>query len=148
MDYNLENIVNHRISTIAVLMKRQVFKILAEKNLKVTPDQWVVLYFLWQENGLSIGEIAKKAKKDFANVTRIVDKLKTMDYVTKKKSKKDNRICNVFLQPKANEIKNDIQNCWKEASDVALSGISELEQKQLMDILVKVENNILLDLNI
>lgn len=146
MDHNLENIINHRIATLAVLMKRQVFKIIARKDLKITPDQWVILYFLWQENGLSIGELAKRAKKDFANVTRIVEKLVKMDYVTKKKSEKDSRVCNVFLQPKVDAIKNDIQNCWKEASDVALKGVTQAEQKQLTDILIKIENNILVDL--
>lgn len=143
MDYNLENIVNHRISMLAVLMKRQVFKILAEENLEITPDQWVVLYYLWQENGLSVGEIAKRSKKDFANVTRIVDKLIKMEYVVKKKSNQDSRIYNVFVLSKADAIKDDIQNCWKQASDIALKDISKTEQKELMEILVKIENNIL-----
>ncbi|WP_430811213.1 MULTISPECIES: MarR family winged helix-turn-helix transcriptional regulator [unclassified Carboxylicivirga] len=146
MQDNLENIVNHRVSIVAVLMKRQIFKILSKKELKVTPDQWVVLYYLWQHNGLSIGEIAKQSKKDFANVTRIVDKLIKMEYLTKKRDKNDSRKSNVFLQPKGNAIKEDIQNCWKEASDIALKGISKIEQEQLMNILTKIENNILIDL--
>ena len=146
MDYNLESIVNHRISMLSVLMKRQVFKLIADNNLKITPDQWVVMYYLWQENGLSVGEIARRSKKDFANVTRIVDKLIRMGYVTKRKSEKDNRIFNVFIQPKADEIRTDIQNCWKQASDIALKEISLSEQNQLMETLIKIENNILKDL--
>ena len=141
MDY--ENVVNHRISMLAVLMKRQVFKLLAENNLEITPDQWVVMYYLWEEDGLSIGEIARRSKKDFANVTRIVDKLVKMKYVTKKKSEKDSRISHVFILPKGNNIKLDVQNCWKQASDIALHEVNESEQKQLMEILVKIENNIL-----
>lgn len=148
MDLNLENIVNHRISIIAVLMKRQVFKILAEKNLEITPDQWVVMYYLWEENGLSIGEIAKRSKKDFANVTRIVNKLEKRKYVSKRKSKRDSRIWNVFILQKANEMKTDIQNCWKQASDIALDGISSSEQKQLMETLIKIENNVLRGLDL
>ena len=143
MDYKLDDVVNHRISMLAVLMKRQILKILAEKQLEITPDQWVVLYYLWEENGLSVGEIAKRSKKDFANVTRIVDKLVKMKYVTKRKSDLDSRISNVFILPKGENIKMDVQNCWKQASDVALNGVSESEQKNLMEIIVKIENNIL-----
>lgn len=99
--------------------------------------------FLWQENGLSIGEIAKRSKKYFANVTRIVDKLIKIEYIAKKRSDQDSRIYNVFILLKADAIKDDIQNCWKQASDIALNGISNEEQKQLMEILVKIENNIL-----
>lgn len=143
MDYNLENIVNHRISMIAVLMKRQVFKLIAENNLKITPDQWVVMYYLWQKDGLSVGEIAGRSKKDFANTTRIVEKLEKLGYVTKRKSKKDSRISNVFLLPKAEAIRNDVQNIWKQASDIALKEVSDSEQEQLMEILAKIENNVL-----
>ena len=74
-DFNLENIINHKISMLSILMKRQVLKIIAENKLDITPEQWVVLFYLWQENGLSVGEIASRSKKDFANVTRIVEKL-------------------------------------------------------------------------
>ncbi len=146
MDFNLEEVINHRISMLALLMKRQVLKLISEYNLDITPEQWVVMFYLWQENGLSIGEIASRSKKDFANVTRIVEKLQKMKYVTKKQSKKDGRIFHIFIQPKADEIKNDIQNCWKQASDVALNEISVSEQQQLTEILAKIEKNILHDL--
>ena len=132
---------------LSILMKRQVLKIIAENKLDITPEQWVVLFYLWQENGLSVGEIASRSKKDFANVTRIVEKLIKMGYVSKKKSRKDGRIFQVFIKPKADEMKEDIQNCWKQASDVALKNISEEEQSTLVGILEKIENNIALELD-
>lgn len=145
-DFNLENIINHKISMLSILMKRQVLKIITNNKLNVTPEQWVVMFYLWQENGLSIGEIANRSKKDFANVTRIVDKLIKMKYVIKKKSKKDGRSFLVYIQPTADNVKKDIQDCWKQASDVALNEISEAEHQQLVKILDKIESNILTDL--
>lgn len=124
-------------------MKRQVFKLIADNNLKITPDQWGVMYYLWQENGLSVGEIARRSRKDFANVTRIVEKLEKQGYVAKRKSKKDSRISNVFILPKADGIRKDVQDIWKQASDVALNKVSEPEQQQLMGILAKIEKNVL-----
>lgn len=44
-------------------------------------------------------------------------------------------------------MKEDIQNCWKQASDVALKNISEEEQSTLVGILEKIENNIALELD-
>jgi DNA-binding MarR family transcriptional regulator len=146
MDFNLENVINHKISMLALLMKRHVLKLISDNNLPVTPEQWVIMFYLWHENGLSVGEIASRSRKDFANVTRIVEKLIKMGYVTKVKSKKDGRIFHVFTQAKANEIKNDVQNCWKQASDIALQEISMPEQQQLVEILAKIENNILKEL--
>ena len=75
--------------------------------------------------------------------SRLVSALKLkMEYVTKKRSKKDGRIFHVFIQPKADNIKKDVQNCWKQVSDIALNGISATEQQQILD---KIENNIVND---
>ncbi len=143
MEYKLEDVINHRISMIAVFMKRQIIRILSENKLNITPDQWMVMYYLWEDNGLSIGELSKKTKKDFANVTRIVDKLVKMKYVIKKRSKKDSRVNNVYILPNGEDIKTAVQNCWKQASDIALKDISDSEQQQLITTLSKIENNIL-----
>lgn len=143
MDFNLDKSVNHRIATLAVLLKRQVFRIIAENELEITPDQWVVMYYLWEKNGLSVGEIASKSKKDFANVTRIVDKLEKSGFVEKRKSKDDSRKTNIYILPKADNIKQKIHNCWSESSAIALKGISTSEQQFLLDIIQKMEDNIL-----
>ena len=142
-EYNLDKIVNHKIATVAVLLKRQAFRLIADNNLEITPEQWVLLYYLWEKDGLSIGELATKSKKDFGNVTRIVEKLIKSGYVEKLKSKTDSRKSNVYILPKADSIKNKIMKCWVESSEISLKGISENEQKILLDLLQKVENNII-----
>ena len=143
MENKLEDLVNHRIATLAILLKRQAFRIIAKNELGITPEQWVVIYHLWQEDGLTIGEIANRSKKDFGNVTRIIGKLEKTGYVSKRKSDTDNRSFNIYILPKAEEIKDKVQNCWKESSDLALRGISEREQQQLLEIVEKIEKNVL-----
>ena len=143
MDFKLEDSVNHRIATLAVLLKRQVFRIIAENKLGITPDQWVVMYCLWQENELSVGEISNRTKKDFANITRIVNKLEKLGFVSKVKSTKDSRSTNIHILPKADEIKEKLQNCWKVSTDLAMRGITENEQQEFLNIIQKIENNIL-----
>lgn len=146
MDFKLEESVNHRIAALAGLLRRQVFRIIAENNLEITPDQWVVMYCLWQENELSVGEISKRTKKDFANITRIVDKLEKRGYVNKVKSKKDSRSTIIHILPKADNNKEKLQNIWKESTDLAMRGISEKEQQEFITIIEKIENNILVNL--
>ena len=146
VENKLEDLVNHRIATLAILLKRQAFRIIAKNKLEITPEQWVIIYYLWQENGLSIGEIANRSRKDFANVTRIIEKLEKIGYISKRKSDTDNRSFNIYLLPKAEKIKAKVQNCWKESSELALEGISESERQYLLEIIVKVENNVLKNL--
>ncbi len=143
MKIRLESSVNHQIATLAVLLKRQVFRVIAKNDLDITPDQWVILYFLWQKDGLSVGELAAKAKKDFANVTRIVSKLEVLGYVARTQSEKDSRVSHIYLQPKADQIKDKVQQCMVESTDIAMKGISQAEQERLLTILDRIECNIL-----
>ena len=143
MEFKLEDSVNHRIATLAILLKRQVFRIIAENKLDITPEQWVIMYYLWQQNNLTVGELASRSGKDFANVTRIVVKLQKAGYVMKCKSEKDSRSTVVRLLPKAEEIKDKIHQCWKQSSELALQGISQSEQTQLLTTIAKIETNIL-----
>ncbi len=69
-----------------------------------------------------------------------------MGYVSKRKSKTDGRSSNVYILPKADEIRNDIQNCWQRSSEEALNGITKSEQNQLLDILDKIERNVMSNL--
>lgn len=140
---NLETTINHRIAILAGLLKRQAYRIISENNLTITPEQWVVLYYLWEKNGLTIGEISAKTKKDFGNVTRIVVKLEKMGYVEKRKSNRDNRSFKVFCLPKSEAIKKEVRNCWKQSSDIALEGVTQSEQQSLLEIIGKIETNIL-----
>jgi DNA-binding MarR family transcriptional regulator len=143
MKINLDKSINHRIAMLAVLLKRQVFRLIAEKNIDITPDQWVILYYLWEEDGLPIGLLAKKAKKDFANVTRIIDKLVKLNYVEKRKSKTDSRISHIYLQKSANDIKESIHQCWEESTNIAMKNISDADQLVLLNLLDRIEKNIL-----
>ncbi len=143
MKIKLEETANHRVAMLGALLKRQIFRIIAKNKVEITPDQWVILYYLWQTDGLSIGELAEKTNKDFANVTRIVNKLEQAGYVEKIKCSTDSRKLSVHVLPKAEGIKEKVQHCWQESMDIALKGISIDEQKKLIEIIDKMESNIL-----
>jgi len=141
--YNLETNINHRLATVAMLLKREAFRVISEKNLNITPEQWVVLYYLWEEDGLSIGNLVKRSKKDFANISRIVEKLIASGYVEKKRSPEDGRSFHIYLLPKAFLIRNEVQKCWQELSDMLADNMSEQEKSSFLKILDKIEDNLI-----
>jgi|JFJP01.1.fsa_nt_gi DNA-binding MarR family transcriptional regulator len=143
MNYNLDDLVNHRIAMLAILLKRQILRIIAKNELDITPEQWIILYHLWNKDGLTISEVANISRKDIANATRIIDKLEKMGYVSKKRNENDSRSYLINALPKAEEIKNKVQNCWKESVELATEGISKSEQQELLIIIEKIESNVL-----
>lgn len=147
MENKLDAHLNHRIAILSGLIKRQVYRIIADEGINITPEQWSVLSYLWDENGLTIGEIALRSRKDFANITRIVDKLQKQDYIYKKKNEKDGRSYLVYYTEKADNIKNRIEKCQNRSSDISLNGISTEEQRYIIDIIDRMEKNSLNFLN-
>ena len=142
MKYNLEELVSHKLTTVAFLLKRQNHRLISKKKVAITPDQWTILYYLWDKNGLSIGELANKSKKDCANVTRIIDKLIKYQYIEKRKDSSDARCCRIYLSEKAHNIQNKIESCWQESLDISMQNITPSEQNTLFSILCKMEENI------
>lgn len=96
---------------------------------------------MWQEDGLTIGEIVSRSRKDFAYVTRIIEKLEKQEYVKKKKNKEDGRSYRVYGTEKSNEIKPGILKCQQRSSDISLNGISRADQQKLFQIIERMEKN-------
>jgi len=140
---NLDTSVNHRIAMLAVSLKRQAFRLISENNIAITPDQWVFLYYLWQEDGLPVGSLAAKSKKDFANTTRIIDKLVTLGYVEKRKNTADSRITTIYLLPQAETIRETMNKVWEASTEIAMQGISQTEQAFLLELVDRMEQNVL-----
>lgn len=137
----LDQQINHRIAILAGLLKRQIYRIIAEEQLDITPEQWVVLSYLWEENGLSIGTIAQRSRKDFGNVTRIIDKLSKQQYVTKKRSKEDARSTLIYYTDKAMGIKSKVEQCQQRSLNISLAGVSAEEQELLLRLINRMEKN-------
>ena len=72
---DIDKMVNHKIAKLSGIIKRQIYQIISEEGLDITPEQWVILVYLWENDGQTIGGLVTQSQKDFANVTRIVEKL-------------------------------------------------------------------------
>lgn len=138
LDWQLHN----QVAVVADLSKRLTFRTIAGEGLEITPDQWLILYHLWEEDGLTICQLAEKAKKDIANVSRIVDKLQHQNYVIKQRNQHDQRKMLVHVLPKGYSIRASVHRCCGTALSQVFQDISPEEQQLLSDLLTRLEKNI------
>jgi DNA-binding MarR family transcriptional regulator len=113
---------------------RRLSKLMKEKNLPVTPEQFGLLSHLWVEDGKSQQELANLTFRDRANVTRILDILERESIVERKDDENDRRIFKIFLTKKGKALETDTANIAKQAIKEATKDIS----KEDMDICMKV----------
>lgn len=140
---DLSKSVNHHIALSAIMIKRVFFKILNDNKLDITPEQWNVLYYLDKSNGMTIGELSKITYKDFANISRICQKLETAGFITKKNDKLDKRVFQLFITDKGKELNNKLHECAIKSTDIALDEIDDetrlLMVKNLKKVLLNTE---------
>ena len=135
---NLETSVNHHIAISAIMIKRVFFKILSRNKLIITPEQWNVLYHLTESDGMTIGELSELTYKDFANMSRMTQKLEVAGFVEKRRDDIDKRIFKLFITPKGKEVNEQIHQCAYESTSIALEGIDEASKEIMVNNLKQV----------
>ena len=97
-------------------------KKLRENGFKITVDQWLIIKVLMEKPGISQQNIAEKAFKDNASVTRIIDLLVKSKYLDRKVNPKDRRTSILKVTAEGEDIINKVHetlNTTKANADFA-----------------------------
>ena len=68
---------------------RRLQKKLNDSGLKLTIEQWSVLYHLWKEDGRSQQELCNATFRDKPSITRLVDNLEKLNLVKRVAAEND-----------------------------------------------------------
>src|SRR5438128_11889279 len=72
----------------------------------ITPPQWGVLVALWEQDGLSLSELAQRSFFDGPTMTGIVDRLENSGLVERRRDSQDRRVISVYLTDAGRELRN------------------------------------------
>jgi len=102
----------------------------------LTPIQHLVLEALWDEDGLSAGEIAKRLVFDGATLSGVLDRLSAGDWVLKQSAEEDKRMLRISLTQKSRELKPKLAAVRNKTNEDLLARFS-LEEKVLLKRLLR-----------
>ena len=131
----MENIhpLNDRIgfvvNVVGRLMKRALYLKLSDAG--VTPTQWTVLMCLWDKDGLSFTELAKRLSFDHPTITGVVDRMEREKLVRRKRDHLDRRVVKVFLTQKGKDLEALTVDAGRQVDEVATNGLGKEQVKQL-----------------
>ena len=123
-------------------MFRHLSKLMKEQNLPVTPEQFSVLSYLWQQEGLQQSELAQCTNRNRANVTRIIDILEREGIVQRKDDENDRRVFRIFLTDKGRALREQTAQCAAQSIEDALKNVSKAEIETCLKVLQKIKNNL------
>ncbi len=67
------------------------------KPLGITYTQYIVFMVLWENDGISVGELGRKLYLDNGTLTPLLKKMQEKGYLTRMRSKEDERVVIVTL---------------------------------------------------
>ena len=80
------------------------------RRMGLTYTQYIVFLVLWEEDGLSIGDIGHRLFLDNGTLTPLLKKMEQNGYVQRVRSKEDERIVHVFLTNKGRALQDELQD--------------------------------------
>lgn len=75
------------------------------KPLGLTYTQYIVMLVLWEQDGVTVGEIGRRLLLDTGTVTPLLKKLEGEDYIKRIRNKQDERIVEIVLTDKGRELR-------------------------------------------
>ena len=106
------------------------------RQYDLTPMRHLVLEALWNEEGLTAGEIARRLVLDNATLSGVIDRMAKTGWIVKQADPDDKRAMQIFLTPKGKELKSPILEERKKANEESLSPLS-VDEKVFLKRLLK-----------
>lgn len=140
MASSLNDSVGWLLNNAARLSARRLSNKLAGYN--VTPPQWGVLVALWEQDGLSLSELAKRSFFDGPTMTGIVDRLEKANLVERRRDSNDRRVISVYLTDEGRELQAQLPTLSDEANEEAMVGLSATEIDAFVETLRRIIANL------
>lgn len=106
------------------------------KPLELTYTQYIVLMVLWEEESVNVGQLGSVLRLDAGTLTPVLKRLEKAGYVTRGRSKEDERITVINITQKGENLKEKCKDIPMKIAS-ANSSLSIDEAKELYRLLYK-----------
>ena len=112
-----------------------------DAGIDITVEQWVVLYIVFDGNGLSQVEITELAFKDAPTVTRIIDNLVKKDWAYRKMNFADRRKFEIYITKEGKQVVERLLPVVRSLREQGVQGIAESDMRLFKKILDQIHRN-------
>ena len=131
------------VSQIKRLSDRIFGRMLSEKKIDAfNGAQGRILYVLWQEESISLKELADKTGLAPTTMTNMVDRMEAADLVRRVSDRTDRRKTLLSLTEKARLLKPAYEDVSNQMTEIFYEGFSEAEIEQCEALLLRIYENL------
>jgi MarR family transcriptional regulator, organic hydroperoxide resistance regulator len=140
--------VGFLMAKIRQVGERIFIRKLKHYGIEINPAQGRIMFALWQEDGVAINELVQKTKLKKSTLTSMLDRLKEMGYVKRRRSRKDRREVLIYRTEKDKAMESKYVEVSQELTKLFYKGFSksridcfENDLQRILDNLTEFEAN-------
>lgn len=126
---------------VSAAINRKLYRNFRLNGLEITPEQWTVLIFLWERDGIAQQELCNATFKDKPSMTRLLDNMEKQHLVVRISDKEDRRTNLIHLTRTGRETQEKARCIANDTLKEALEGIDLKELTIGQEVLRKVFYN-------
>lgn len=138
----LDNQVCFALHSTSLLMTK-VYKPLLQA-LGLTYPQYLAMLVLWEQDGLTVGEISQHLLTDPGSLTPLLKRLESEGLLKRTRSREDERVVLVQLTDKGRALQQqarDVPHCILKASGRTVEQLAKL-QAELIELRANLQENL------
>lgn len=101
----------------------------------LTPPQFALLAFLWQQDGLTQVELSEKGQIDRSTIGGLIDRLERNGLLERRQHPQDRRAYRIYLTEQGKAMESALSACAERSLKKFTSGLNEHEVKELRRML-------------
>ena len=117
-------------------------RILKKHDVEINSAQGRIMFALWQKDGVSINELAKKTQLKKSTLTSMLDRLERMGHVKRQRSKKDRRKILIKRTEKDRTMEKKYVEVSEEMTRLFYKGFSKNQIDRFEKDLGRILNNL------
>ncbi len=102
---------------------------------ELTPPQFSVLAFLWQQDGLTQTELSEKAQIDRTTIGGLLDRMARSNLLERRPHPQDRRAHLVYLTEQGKRLEPELTSLAHQVLQRFTAGLSETDKQQLRNML-------------
>jgi DNA-binding MarR family transcriptional regulator len=106
------------------------------------PGQEMILFRLWEADGLTQSELVEQLCVQPATVTKMLNRMVKNGLVERRGDPQDQRISRVYLTDQGRELQKSIEDAWDKLEQYTVATLSLEERVLLRRLLLQVQDNL------
>lgn len=140
-DFDIQMIFAILNGKVSAAINRKLYRNFRQNGLDITPEQWTVLVFLWEKDGVTQQELCNATFKDKPSMTRLIDNMERQHLVVRISDKADRRTNLIHLTKTGKDMEDKARVIVAQTLKEALSGITSEDLRISQNVLKKIFYN-------